>query len=65
MIMYDFDANAILCAPLKNRQARSITESWTQLHERLKKHGYETKNFILDNACSSDLKLVLTKKDKK
>ena len=65
MIMYDFDANAILCAPLKNRQAKSITEAWTQLHERLTKHGHETKHFILDNMCSSDLKLALIKNDKK
>ena len=32
MIMYNYDANAILSAPLKNRQAKSITEAWMYLH---------------------------------
>ena len=64
MIMYDYDANTILCAPLKNRQEKSITEAWTGLHERLTKHGHQTKNFILDNECSSNLKLALTKMTK-
>ena len=64
MIMYDFNANDILCAPLKNRQAKTITEAWESLHSRTRKHGHETKNFILDNECSNDLKLAL-KKNKK
>ena len=64
MIMYDYDSNAILCAPLKNRQAKTITEAWTYLHDKLTKHGHETKNFILDNECSNDLKMALKKNNK-
>ena len=65
MIMYDYDANAILCEPLKNRQAKTIMMAWTHLHQRLTKHGHETKNFILDNKCSGDLKSALQKNNKK
>ena len=43
MTMYDYVANAILSAPLKNRQAKNITESWMLLHKKLTKHGHETK----------------------
>ena len=32
MIMCDYDTNTILSAPLKNRQAKSITEAWMHLH---------------------------------
>ena len=57
MIMCDYDSNAILAVPMKNRQAKTITESWETLHNKLTKLGYGTKNFILDNECSNDLKL--------
>ena len=62
--MHDYNANGIMCAPLKNQQAKTITEAWELLHSRLTKHGHETKNFILDNECSNDLKLALEKNKK-
>ena len=64
VIMYDYDSNAILCEPIKNRQARTITDAWERLHNRLTKHGHQTKNFILDNECSTDMKLALKKHKK-
>ena len=64
MIMYNYDSNAILAAPLKKWQAKTITEAWESLHKKLTKHGHETKNFILDNECSNNLKLALKKNNK-
>lgn len=62
--MYDFDANAILAAPLKNRQAKSITDAWEALHKQLTKHRHATKNFILDNEYSTEMKQALSKNNK-
>ena len=59
MVMYDFDANAILVEPLKNRQAKSIANAWESLHSRLTTHGHTTTKIILDNECSSELKAAL------
>ena len=64
MVMYDYDSNAILAAPLKNRQAKSITDACKTLHAPITKHGHVTRNFILDNECSVDLKQALTKNKK-
>ena len=35
MVMYDYNSNAILCTPLKNRQAKTIMNAWEYLHEKL------------------------------
>ena len=64
MVMYDYDSNAILATPLKNRQAKTIADAWELLHNRLTSHGHPTKNFLLDNECSLDLKQALTKNKK-
>ena len=61
LVLYDFDSNAILVAPLKSRQAHEITQKWKELHGKLTKHGHVTKNYIMDNECSADLKAALTK----
>ena len=63
-VMYDYDSNAILAEPLKNRQAKTITDAWEKLHESLTKCGHKTKHFVLDNECSSDLKAALKKHNK-
>ena len=34
MIMYNYDSNAILAAPLKKWQAKTITEAWETLHKK-------------------------------
>ena len=64
MVMYNYDSNAILATPLKNRQAKSITDAWEILNTRLTKHRHVTRNFILDNESSADLKQALTKNKK-
>ena len=65
MVMYDYNSNAILTTPLRNRQAKTLTDAWELLHQRLTQHGHPTKNFILDNECSTELKQALTKHNKK
>ena len=64
MVMYDYDSNAILVTALKNRQAKTIVEAWESLHARLTQHGHTTKNFVLDNECSNDMKAALKKHNK-
>ena len=49
---------------LKNRQAKKIADAWENLHQRLTMHGHTTENFVLDNECSSDLKMTLKKHKK-
>ena len=64
MVMYDYDSNAILVTALKNRKAKTLVEAWERLHIRLTMHGHTTKNFVLDNECSGDLKMALQKHGK-
>ena len=63
-VMYDYDSNAILAAPIKNRQSLTIVNAWNTLHTTLTKFGHETKHFVLDNECSKDLKEALKKNGK-
>ena len=61
MVVYDFDTNIILGLPLKNRQAKTLTNAWTQLHNAISKSGHTMKKFVLDNEISGELKTALTK----
>ena len=61
MVVYDFDANIILGLPLKNRQAKTLTNAWTQLHDAISRSGHTMKKFVLDNEISGELKAALTK----
>ena len=35
MILYDYDSNAILAEPIKNRQAESILAAYEKMHKLL------------------------------
>ena len=61
LIVYDYDSNAILAAPLKTRQSQEITTAWKSLHSKLTTHGHEITKYVLDNECSADLKLAMVK----
>ena len=63
LIIYDYDGNAILQAPLKNRQAATIKEAWMNLHDRLKSSAKPPTTYIMDNEASKDLKHALSKAD--
>ena len=64
MVMYDYNANAILATPLKNCQAKPLADAWESLYLRLSEHGHPTKKIILDTECSSDFKMALKKQNK-
>ena len=52
LIVYHYDANAILGVPLKNRQAVTITKGWQHLHSQYFKAGVAPSTWILDNETS-------------
>ena len=58
-ILYDYDGNAILAEPIKNRQAGTIKAAWQKLHSRLKLSGNKPLLYIMDNECSRDLQKAL------
>ena len=61
LVMYDYDSNAILAKPVKNRQAAVLKEAFMELFGRLKQTGTAPSFYILDNECSNDLKSALSK----
>ena len=61
MILYDYDSNAILARPFKNRQAKELVDTWEELYGQLTKNGHKPKCFILDNECSAEMKTALRK----
>ena len=60
-ICYNYDANAILCEPLKNRTGETISKAWTTCFNRLTKNGHNTELFILDNEISPEVKSAMDK----
>ena len=56
LVAYHFDANAILVDALKNREAKTITEAWENINNRIKKGGLQPNTYILDNECSNMLR---------
>ena len=39
MVVYNYDGNAILAEPVKNKQAATLLESWKIIHEKIIKAG--------------------------
>jgi hypothetical protein len=56
VILYDYDSNAILAEPIRNRKAETILEAYKKLHTTLKSKGMTPKLQILDNECSNLMK---------
>ena len=63
MVIYCYDANAILAEPLKNRSAGEIVKAWKTINAKLEKAGVCPSVYILDNEISKDFKQALQKKD--
>ena len=63
MIIYDYDSNAILQEPLKNRTASELSRAWTKIHQRLSVGGSTPQLYILDNEFSTELKTTMEKLD--
>ena len=56
LVLYDYDSNAILAEPLKNRTGPEIHRAYKKLHQLLVSHGLRPKLQRLDNECSTLLK---------
>ena len=59
-VLYDYDSNAILCEPIKNRTKHSILAAFQNLHGQLVKAGVRPQLQRLDNECSDILKEFMT-----
>ena len=60
LIIYDYDSNAILAIPLKNRRAESILQAYKMGHAQLCATGCKPKLQCLDNEASRALQEFLT-----
>jgi hypothetical protein len=60
MVLYDYDSNAILTSPLRDRRGPTIKAAYQKLHALLLKKGYRPKLQRLDNEASTLLKEFLT-----
>ena len=56
IVLYDYDSNAILVEPIKNRHAATICNAFINIHKVLRAIGSDPKVYSMDNKCSSDLK---------
>jgi len=61
LVHYDYDSNAILAEPLKNRTSGEIKRAWLVLVEKLTRNGNAPKTYIMDNEASHDLKQACKK----
>ena len=59
MVLYAYDPNAILVAPLKNRTGGELLRVYKQLHERLTLRGFRPKLQRLDNEASNQMKKTM------
>ncbi len=63
MILYDYDGNAILAKPMKNRTEDKIIHSYQVLHDCLVAAGLKPRLQKLDNEASRRLKQFLDNND--
>ena len=60
MVLYDYDTNAILTEPLRNRTGGEILRGYKKLHQYLVQRGYNPRTHWLDNEASAALKAYNT-----
>ena len=56
MVMYDYDINKILAEPIKTRQEETIRNALLNIHRVPKARGSQSKAYITENECYSELK---------
>lgn len=56
LVAYDYDSNAILTEPLKNRQGKEILRAYTKIIEYLQIRGFKPRTHWLDNEASQAIK---------
>ena len=60
-VLYDYDSNAILAEPIKNKEAATIRDAVNKLLLPLQQAGQGPNLRVIDNECSALLKAALTK----
>ena len=50
---YNSDANEILVEPLKNLQAKTISDRWEKTNQQFATAGVQTHTYVLDNEVSN------------
>jgi hypothetical protein len=60
MILYDYDSNAILAAPLRSRSEHDLVAAYTSLHQYLVDRGLKPQLQHLDNEAPGGLKQFMT-----
>jgi len=61
MVAYDYDSNAILAEPLKNRLAMELLRGYTAIHATLVARGLRPQLQCLDNEAPGILKQFFVK----
>ena len=61
MIVYDYDSNAILQEPLKNKTSKELVRAWLKIHQRLAIGGSQPQLYVLDNEFSTEMKTTMEK----
>jgi hypothetical protein len=56
LVAYDYDSNAILMRPIKNRTAEALTAGIQDIHNTLSKGGCQPKFHRMDNECPQQVK---------
>ena len=64
MVLHEYDSNAILAEPMKNRSEVEIVRSYTTLHEYLCSRGLKPTLHVLENECPAGLKKFMAKAEK-
>ena len=59
-VLYDYDSNAIIVRPLRNRSAQEIQRVFTTVHAHLVARGLRPRLHTLDNEAYTNLKDFLT-----
>jgi hypothetical protein len=59
MILYDYDSNAIMAQPIKDRTAPELLRAFQVMEQELVAHGLKQKLMKLDNEASKLLKMYL------
>jgi hypothetical protein len=63
MILYDYDSNAILAQPIKDRKAPELLKAFQVMEQELVARGLKPKLMKLDNEASKLLKMYLHQQD--
>jgi hypothetical protein len=63
MVLYDYDSNAILAQPIKNRTAPELLKAFQFMEQELVAKGLTPKSMTLDNEASKLLKDYLYKQE--